>query len=364
MSKIKNRFTKETVWEHSWSPKRDQIVAAIEDKVVIYDCSDKDPKKWSVIHELEDHDLCVSSVDWSEKTNQIVSCSHDRNAFVWTYNKHSKKWLPKLVILRIDRAANKVRWSPDGKKFAVASSAKKVPVCHYEADQEWWIGNMIKKHKSSVLSVAWHPNSQLIVTGSCDFRCRVFCAFLPDVDEEQDSGPFEGKLEEDPEFGDLICEFVAKGWIESVAWAPSGKKLAFASHDSTLTVVDFSAEDVLQATIKLEKLPLRDILFVSDDRILGVGYDFLPYVFDNDSDEGWTLTCDIDSQGKKKATKKKQSAASFWQNKTNLGQSKAEKGLQTKHDNTITCVREKGGGVYTSSGLDGRIYEWKVKKAK
>eukprot|EP00939_MAST-03C_sp_MAST-3C-sp1_P002265 g2265.t1 len=339
------------------------VVAAIEDKVVIFDAKDKDPKNWKEAHELDDHDMCVSSVDWSEATNQIVSCSHDRNAFVWTFDKKANQWMPKLVILRIDRAANQVRWSPNGKKFAVASSAKKVPVCHYEDDQEWWISTMIKKHKSSVLCLDWHPNNQMIVTGSCDFRCRVFCTFMSELDDAQDNGPFEGKLEEDPEFGDLICEFTAKGWIESVAWSPSGKQLAFASHDSALTIVDFTGDEVSQQTIKLAKLPLRDIVFASEDRIFAVGYDFLPYIFDTDGDE-WSLTKDINSQGAKKATKKKATAASFWQNKTALGSAKATKSLKTKHENTITSVRKKTAGVYTSSGLDGRIYEWKVSASK
>ena len=303
--------------------------------------------------------MCVSSVDWSEATNQIVTCSHDRNAFVWTYDDKEDKWQPKLVILRIDRAANKVRWSPNGKKFAVASSAKKVPVCHFESDNSWWISNMIKKHKSSVLSVDWHPNNQLLATGSCDFRCRVFCAFLPDTDEEQDDGPFTGKLEEEPEFGDLICEFLAKGWIESVKWSPSGKRLAFASHDSALSIVDFSGEDVSQQTIKLQCLPLRDIAFSGEDRILAVGYDFLPYVFEFGGEE-WTLTGDVDEQNGKKKVTKKAGAASFWKNKTRTGKATAEEALKSKHDNTITCVRQKGDGVFTSTGLDGRLYQWKV----
>jgi hypothetical protein len=101
-------------------------------------------------------------------------------------------WKPSLTLLRIDRAALDVKWSPDGTKFAVASGAKSVPVCHYEADQDWWVSKMIKKHKSTVLAIAWHPNSQLLATGACDFKCRVFSAHIDAVDSgaAQKTGPF------------------------------------------------------------------------------------------------------------------------------------------------------------------------------
>lgn len=52
------------------------------------------------------------------------------------------------------------------------------------------MAQMIKKHKSTVLSIAWHPNSQLLATGGCDFKCRIFSAAIPDVDPTPDAGPF------------------------------------------------------------------------------------------------------------------------------------------------------------------------------
>lgn len=362
MSKKSAKLEKEPIRSFAWSPSRDQMCAAVDDKVCIYDCKNKDPRKWTKLHSLDAHKMTVSCVDWSG-SNQIVSCSHDRNAFVWTHDQASDQYRPKLVILRIDRAANMVKWSPDGKKFAIASSDKKVPICHFSTEQNFWISAMIKKHKSTVLCLDWHPNNQLIVTGACDFRCRIFCAYVDKVDTEQDNGPFEGKLDEECEFGDMICEFTAKGWIEAVAWSPSGKRLVYASHDSSLTIIDFSKDEWAQQHIKLECLPLRDVKFVSDTRILAVGYDFLPYLcdFDADKDE-WCFGDALDQGAAKKKTVK--SAHSIWQQRTKLGQDGAEATLSSKHDNTICCLQQKSvtadKAVFTSSGLDGRIYEWKV----
>ena len=118
------------------------------------------------------HDSFVSAVDWSAVTNEIVTCSHDRNAYVWKLDKGV--WKPTLVILRINRAATAVKWSPDGKKFAVASGAKSVPICYYEAANDWWISKMIKDHKSTVLCLDWCPNSKVCVC-ECVFLVCEWC---------------------------------------------------------------------------------------------------------------------------------------------------------------------------------------------
>jgi hypothetical protein len=64
----------------------------------------------------------------------------------------------------------------------------------------------------------------MIVTGSCDMKCRVFSAFIPDLDKTPNSGPFKDMAS----FGEPMAEFGnSKGWVEAVAWAPKGNRLAF-----------------------------------------------------------------------------------------------------------------------------------------
>jgi actin related protein 2/3 complex subunit 1A/1B len=68
-------------------------------------------------------------------------------------------------------------------KFAVACGAKCVSVCYFEEDNDWWVSKHIKKHKSTVLKVDWHPNNSLLVTASSDFKCRIFSAHIKGVDK-------------------------------------------------------------------------------------------------------------------------------------------------------------------------------------
>lgn len=63
--------------------------------------------------------------------------------------------------------------------------------------------DIVRKHKSTVLSVAWHPNSQIIATAGCDHKCRVFSAHMPEVDAAADGGIFG----EAREFGTLLVDF-------------------------------------------------------------------------------------------------------------------------------------------------------------
>lgn len=124
-------------------------------------------------------------------------------------------------------------------------------VCYYQAAENWWVSKIIKKHKSTyvprdlhpheawyqvvitstdasccrVTDLDWHPNSQLLVTGSTDLKCRVFSAYVSDVDGSPNAGPFQSLAP----FGEPMAEFDnASAWVNAVAWSPKGNRLAFA----------------------------------------------------------------------------------------------------------------------------------------
>lgn len=327
---------------------------------------------WTLLHTLSEHSEFVSSVDWSHVTDKIVTCGHDRNAYVWSFDNAENKWKPSLVILRINRAATCVRWSPDGKKFAVASGAKVVPVCHYEESNSWWISKMIKKHKSTILSLAWSPNSRFLITGCTDYKARIFSAFLKEVDSPQDDGL--GSIWADQNrFGEILCEFDdAHAWVHTVAWSPSGTRVAFAGHGSTVTFGELGNTTHTQ-TVRAANLPFLDIAFLSDQALVAVGFDCSPVLFTVDANSSWKLQEDLDKREEKKAESKQSGFATA----KNIFQQSVTKGVQinneqnkvlddielkSRHQNTITSVCRYKPTVISTAGIDGRVFFWDLSK--
>jgi actin related protein 2/3 complex subunit 1A/1B len=317
--------------------------------------------QWVLESILKEHDQTVLGLDWAPKTNRIVSCSQDRNAYVWT-EAEPGRWKPTLVILRINRAATHVRWSPQENKFAVASGAKLVSVCYFEEDNDWWVSKHIKKHRSTVLSVDWHPNNLLLATGSSDFRARIFSAAIKGVDKSPKSDLFPNKP---TAFGECLAEFdQVQGWVHSVAWSPSGQVLAFTGHDSRIAFADCRQDPPVVQVIKLSGLPLTSLIFASETSVIGAGHECNPYVFSKQGNQ-WAHTGKLDKTEAAQA-KGAVDAKTKFQNLEKTGQEVTQTVLNTKHQNTIktiTAFQGQPGNLtqIATSGIDGKIIIWPTK---
>jgi len=316
----------------------------------------KKGSEWEREFVLSDHDAVVTGLDWAPKTNRIVSSSQDRNAYVWTFTE--KVWKPVLVILRLSHAATVVRWSPQENKFAVGSSAKCVAVCYFDQDQNWWVSKIIKKHKSTILSLAWHPNNALLLTGASDFKARVCSAHLKEIKETYPAdAPFQAK-----NFGEVIQEYVSSGWVHSVSWSPSGNKIAFVGHDSTVTFVDIASG--APQVVRLNFLPVADLIFLHENAAIAAGHDCSPLYF-TASGGTWSFNSVIAEAKKAEAPKAAGAKAAMqkFQNLDTTGQAKVNQTLNTIHQNCITWIRpyeEKNNQVtqFSTSGLDGKLCLW------
>jgi len=291
-----------------------------------------------------------------------VTSSQDRNAYVWTLD--GGVWKPNLVILRINRAATHVRWSPDENKFAVASGAKCVSVCYYEEPNSWWVSKHIKKHKSTVLKVDWHPNNIFLATGSTDFKARIFSAFIKGVDSKPPAGgPFGSKLP----FGELLLELdSASGWVHAIKWSPSGNLIAFAGHDSSINFANIQSQPPSVQRIRLPYLPLRELLYVSEHSVVGAGDDANPLLFSGNDNGEWSFASELDTKDHTTGTKAADTAAGQFKRKVEYGIGDAvDTKLETIHQNTITSIEPLGpaGKVssFSTTGLDGGIAIWNVK---
>ncbi|KAK9465198.1 WD40-repeat-containing domain protein [Lipomyces arxii] len=348
--------------DHSFSADHSQVALARDIGVEIYDTV----PKYALRTTLTGHDKTVTAVDIAPVSGRIVTCSQDRNALVWEVSSDGT-YKPTLVLLRINRAATCVRWSPDEKKFAVGSGARVISICYFEEDNDWWVSKHIKKPlRSTVLSVNWHPNSVLLAAGSTDSHARVFSGFIKGIDSRPEPTVWGERLPFQTLCGDFVSP--AGGWVHDAAFSPSGNALAFVTHDSSITVVYPSGPEQPPAAIvnvSTSLLPLKSLVWLSENEIVAAGYDCHPIVFTGSDELGWTLDHSVDDphDSKKNAAGKESTALNMFRQMDLKGTPQSttdDASLPTIHQNTITRLRpyESRRGRVTkvsSTGIDGKV---------
>ncbi|KAI5811493.1 WD repeat domain-containing protein [Peziza echinospora] len=328
--------------DHCFSADRSLLAVAKDTTVELYS---KSAKGYTLKEELIGHDKTVTSVDIAPNSGRIVTCSQDRNALVWEPSADGT-WKQTLVLLRINRAATFVRWSPDEAKFAVGSGARAIAVCYFEEENDWWVSKHIKKPlRSTVLSVAWHPNSVLLAAGSADAHARVFSSFIKGVDKKPEATAWGERIP----FNTVCGEFVnnSGGWVHSVAFSPSGNSLAFAAHDSSITVVYPSAPDQppqAVLTVTTPMLPFLSLTWLNENELVAGGHDCQPVVFHGD-ERGWSMAYSVDDPSKNARVGKESSALNMFRQMDLKGKDSSvdDTTLRTVHQNTIVTIRPYAG---------------------
>ncbi|KAH7915308.1 WD40-repeat-containing domain protein [Hygrophoropsis aurantiaca] len=363
---------------HAFNADRSQLAVSLNDNdVQIYA---RQGNQWKVTETLAEHDKVITSIDWAPNSNRIVTASQDRNAYVWQQTLDpitgQMAWKPTLVLLRINRAATFVRWSPNEDKFAVASGARAIAICSFDSENNWWVARQLKKPiRSTVLSVDWHPNNVLLAAGSADMKARVFSAYIKDVDKRPTPTVWGEKLP----FNTICGEYSspAGGWVHTVGFSPSGDVLAYASHDSSISIVYPGGPAIY--TIKINSLPYVTLTWTSENALVAAGHDCQPIVYSG-SEGGWAAvgTLDDTSSGTAKAGsgaragsigRLNSAAFNTFRNADTRGQTQDESGqteLLTVHQNTITSVRPYDVGAdgnvarVSTTGVDGKLVIWDV----
>ncbi|XP_071106705.1 actin-related protein 2/3 complex subunit 1A-like isoform X2 [Haliotis cracherodii] len=318
--------------------------------------------KWQLADTLTEHGQRVTGIDWAPNSNRIVTCGADRNAYVWSPESNGK-WKPMLVILRINRAATCVKWSPQENKFAVGSGARLISVSYYEEDNNWWVSKHIKKPiRSTVTCLDWHANNVLIAAGSSDFKARVFSGYIKEVDKKPGPCSWGTKMP----WGANLAEFSngGGGWVHSVSFSPSGDRLAWVGHDSSISVVDSNKGSEL-VCIKENFLPFMSITWVTESSIVCAGYDCNPILFTYTDSGKLTTVSKLD------IPQEKESGQISAMNRFKNLEKKAttddfSSDLKTQHQNTITQVSIFAGTKsdctkISTSGVDGNIIIWDLK---
>lgn len=345
---------------HSFNKDKTKVAVSPNNETVkIYR---KNGAVWELEHTLVEHTEVVTGIDWAPESNRIATCAADRNAYVWVNT--DGKWKPTLVILRINRAATSVKWSPKEDKFAVSSGARLISICFFEGENNWWVSKHIKKPiRSTVLSIDWHPNNVLLAASSTDFKSRVFSTYIKEIESKPEATPWGKKMP----FGALMAEYNngAGGWVHSVAFSPSGCKIAWVAHDASISVA--VAGTSAPAVLKLKDLPLLSCVWLSETTLLSAGHSFNPEVFSHDDNNQLTFLCKLDEPKKKGDDEEETMSAMerFRNLDKNASAGKVAKSTTT-HDNAIKqlSVYESDGETISkisSAGLDGKVVIWNIK---
>jgi len=346
---------------HSYNKDKTKVAVSPNDNTV--KIFKKVGNKWELEDTLTEHTEVVTGIDWAPESDRIATCAADRNAYVWVDT--DGKWKPTLVILRINRAATTVKWSPKEDKFAVASGARLISICYFEKENNWWVSKHIKKPiRSTVLCVDWHPNNVLLAAGSSDFKARVFSTYIKEIESKPEATGWGKKMP----FGALMAEYSngGGGWVHSVGFSPSGSKMCWVGHDSSVSVVCAGAE-ANPATMRLKTLPLLACLWLTENTFVAAGHNFTPDVFSHDDTNKLTFMGKLEEAKKKGGDEEEEmSAMERFRNLDKRATSKGESKLETTHENAVSqlTVYAADGGVVSkmsSSGLDGKVVVWDIK---
>ncbi|KAF2861102.1 actin-related protein 2/3 complex, subunit 1 [Piedraia hortae CBS 480.64] len=352
---------REPISDHAFSQDHKTLAVTRDNRVELYR---RVGKVFELQDELRGHDKLITGVDIAPNSGRIVTCSQDRNAYVWEASAKGE-YKPTLVLLRINRAATCVRWSPDEKKFAVGSGARIIATCYFEAENDWWVSKHVKKPlRSTVISIAWHPNSVLLAAGSTDGHARVFSAFIKGVDERPPPSAWGERLP----FNTVCGEYLnpTAGWVRAVGFSPSGNALAYAGHDSTVTVVYPSAPDQPpQAVISVatQYLPFNSLLWASETELVCAGFDCGLYRFSGDA-SGWQLVGPVEKPARAGPTEAcEDSAINMFRSMDLKGRAAGTEDdtkLKTVHQNAVNTIRLYSTGSVSTGGVDGRVVIWNL----
>lgn len=285
---------------------------------------------------------------------------------MWVFENNA--WKPTLVILRINRAATCIKWSPNEDKFGVGSGSRLISICYFEQENDWWVSKHIKKPiRSTVTCLDWHPNNVLVAAGSSDFKCRVFSGYIKTLDEKPGATCWGKKMPFGEEMGEWGTSVSNGGWIHACSFSASGDRLAFVSHDSSVTVVD-GAQNLAVHRITIQGLPLRCLTWVTENTMVGAGYDYQPMAFTY-TGSGIEDKGSLDQPEEKGA--KSITAMDKFKTLDKKGTNEAaavDTDIKATHQNAITSLTifkgtKESAQILSSTGVDGALVLWDLAKA-
>jgi WD40 repeat protein len=164
------------------------------------------------------HEGSVFSVSWHPHSLMLVTASGDGNTVIWN-SRNGKRF----ATFSLEKGFYQGLWSPDGSRLATIDRGHKwsgpfwkrkimysIHIWNVEDKKE----EIILLHDSFINSIAWHPDSNRIATGTYDAMAYIW----------------------DANTGHKTAALQHRGDVERVSWKPNGSELATSSWKNTTRI--------------------------------------------------------------------------------------------------------------------------------
>ena len=245
-----------------------------------------DISKWTKIATLKEHVNLIISLDWHPETNLLLSASIDRGVIVWKQGTGDKNadFAPQVGMIQESKANLDASWNSRGDKFCVGSSSGCIYVGTYSQANNFWVAHELTKktaHKASVVSVKFDGlSSRVMASSSLDGTCQITSCFMAELDQNSKAGPFGSVTST----GVTLLSVSCNGWINFVCFSPSCDTICYGTQDCELNFCNVSDAAGGKSKPKAEKLMLKgnphlSAIFLTDDKMVGCGFDKVPYLY-------------------------------------------------------------------------------------
>lgn len=205
----------EKILDVDWKDDNVFAVGTSDGQVYIYNVNEQ-----SYLKSLLAHSKDVNSVRWSPNGSILASCSDDNTAKLWS----SKNYSLLHTLGSHKEPVYALRWSPTGPGSANPNLPLMLATASFDKTARLWDPQTGKclftlgKHTESVNSIAFSPNGQYIASASFDKFVHVWST----------------------RDGSLVKSYECKGGILEVHWDHSSQRLAAASSDNSVFIMELS----------------------------------------------------------------------------------------------------------------------------